>query len=115
MAFRMRSVGGEPLWSGGSVRDDDGRLAILKPRDVSFETRRIWRSPRTGVDYPVAMWVRAGRYELEIEPLMDDQELDSRASTGVIYWEGAVSAKAGGKVIGRGYLELTGYADRPQM
>jgi predicted secreted hydrolase len=46
---------------------------------------------------------------------MDDQELDSRASTGVIYWEGAVSAKAGGKVIGRGYLELTGYADRPQM
>ncbi|WP_414694164.1 lipocalin family protein [Phenylobacterium sp.] len=36
---------------------------------------------------------------------MDDQELDSRASGGPIYWEGAVSAQDGA----RGYLELTGY------
>jgi predicted secreted hydrolase len=40
---------------------------------------------------------------------MDDQELDSRASTGVIYWEGAVTARAGDQAVGRGYLELTGY------
>ena len=40
---------------------------------------------------------------------MDDQELDSRASVGTIYWEGAVRAFAGGREIGRGYLELTGY------
>lgn len=115
MAFRMRSMDGGGLWAGGSVRDRKGRLTILKPEDVAFEPRRIWRSPRTGVDYPVAMRIRAGRYDLEIEPLMDDQELDSSASTGVIYWEGAVRARAGGKPIGQGYLELTGYADRPQM
>ena len=115
MAFRMRSMDGGVLWAGGSVRDRNGRLTILKPEDVAFEPRRIWRSPRTGVDYPVAMRIRAGRYDLEIEPLMDDQELDSSASTGVIYWEGAVRARAGGETIGRGYLELTGYAHRPQM
>jgi predicted secreted hydrolase len=55
------------------------------------------------------MRVVAGGRELVLEPLMDDQELDSSASTGVIYWEGAVTARAGGRAVGRGYLELTGY------
>jgi predicted secreted hydrolase len=40
---------------------------------------------------------------------MDDQELDSRASTGTLYWEGAVRAMESGRAVGRGYLELTGY------
>ena len=34
---------------------------------------------------------------LELVPLIDDQELDSRASVGTIYWEGAVRALAGGR------------------
>jgi predicted secreted hydrolase len=41
--------------------------------------------------------------------MFDDQELDSRASTGTIYWEGAVRAFESGREVGRGYLELTGY------
>jgi predicted secreted hydrolase len=40
---------------------------------------------------------------------MDDQELDARASTGTIYWEGAVTAYRDKTAVGRGYLELTGY------
>ena len=40
---------------------------------------------------------------------MDDQELDSRASTGAVYWEGAVTLQRDGRRIGRGYLELVGY------
>jgi predicted secreted hydrolase len=44
-----------------------------------------------------------------LEPLMDDQELDARASTGTVYWEGAVRALREGREAGRGYLELTGY------
>jgi predicted secreted hydrolase len=46
---------------------------------------------------------------------MPDQELDSRASTGTIYWEGAVRAMQDGGEIGRGYLELTGYASPLQL
>ena len=46
---------------------------------------------------------------------MDDQELDSRASTGTIYWEGAVRALAIGREAGRGYLELTGYGTPLQL
>jgi predicted secreted hydrolase len=47
--------------------------------------------------------------DLVLKPLMDDQELDSRASTGTIYWEGAVRALRGASEVGKGYLELTGY------
>jgi len=53
--------------------------------------------------------VRAGELEFELEAMMEDQELDSRASTGTIYWEGAVTAKRGGRLLGLGYMELTGY------
>ena len=44
------------------------------------------------------------------QDLLDDQELDSRRSTGAIYWEGAVRLLEGGRELGRGYLEMTGYA-----
>jgi predicted secreted hydrolase len=43
--------------------------------------------------------------------LLDDQELDSRTSTGSIYWEGLSDLlDAQGRRVGRGYLEMTGYA-----
>jgi predicted secreted hydrolase len=115
MAFRMRASDGKTLWAGGSLRDANGGMKILARNDVEFEPRRQWRSPRTGVEYPVAMRVRAGERIVELEPLIDDQELDSRASTGIIYWEGAVRARVNGKPAGRGFLELTGYAGRPEM
>ena len=40
---------------------------------------------------------------------MLDQELDARASSGIAYWEGASELVEGGRAIGHGYLELTGY------
>jgi predicted secreted hydrolase len=77
--------------------------------------RRVWRSPRTGADYPVAMHVRIGDTTYDIEPLFDDQENDTRITTGAVYWEGAVTARRNGRAVGRGYLELTGYAGRLRM
>ena len=109
MAFRMRDKQGGTLWAGGSLRAADGRVRVFAPDELRFEPLRRWRSPRTQVEYPVAMRVQAGNREFELQALMDDQELDSRASTGTIYWEGAVSATRDGKAMGRGYLELTGY------
>ena len=47
--------------------------------------------------------------------IMNDQEVDARASTGTVYWEGAVAADSRGVVYGRGYLELTGYGDRLRL
>jgi len=111
MAFRIRDPGGGAYYAGGSFRDAQGGLATFAPDAVHFEARRRWRSSRTNVEYPVAMHVTAGPVALTLEPLLDDQELDTRASAGTVYWEGAVRAVRDGRVVGRGYLELTGYGE----
>ena len=59
--------------------------------------------------------VRAGAREISLRPLLDDQENDTRLSTGAIYWEGAVKAYEGDSLVGRGYLELTGYGERLKL
>ena len=101
MAFRMRAKQGGVVWAAATWRDAAGRVPHLRARTrSSFTPLRTWRSPRTRVEYPVAMRVRAGDLELELDPLMDDQELDSRASTGTIYWEGAVRASRDGSASG---------------
>jgi predicted secreted hydrolase len=109
MAFRMRDHFGAALWAGGAFRGPDGTSRSFEPSEIRFSPQRRWHSPRTGVEYPVVMRVNLGDEEYALEPLMDDQELDSRASTGTVYWEGAVRALRGGREVGRGYLELTGY------
>ncbi len=109
MAFRMRSHSGSALWAGGTFRGPGAASRSFEPDEIRFTPRRRWRSPRTGVEYPVAVLVNLGSEEYTLEPLMDDQELDSRATTGTIYWEGAVRALRGDREVGRGYLELTGY------
>ncbi|MEO5699704.1 MAG: carotenoid 1,2-hydratase [Casimicrobiaceae bacterium] len=110
MAFVMRREDGGALWAGGSVRDAAGNTRVLGPADVRFVPRRTWTSPRTGARYPVAVSVVAAGVTYALDPLFDDQELDARRSTGIIYWEGAVRARRDGAEVGRGYLELTGYA-----
>ena len=62
--------------------------------------------------YPVAMEIVASGRTWRVEPLMQDQELDARPSTGTLYWEGAVRVEGEGATRGVGYLELTGYGER---
>ena len=112
MAFRMRARDGRVLWSQATVRARDGAPASFSGEAVRFRELRSWRSPRTGIAYPVSMEVTVGERRWTLEPLMDDQELDARASTGTLYWEGAVRIAGEHAAGGRGYLELTGYADR---
>jgi predicted secreted hydrolase len=110
MAFRIRDREGATLWAGGSYRAPGGAARAFAPNDVRFVATRSWRSPRTGVSYPVAMTLAAGGHEYALEPLLDDQELDASASTGTTYWEGAVRVRSSDVDAGHGYLELTGYA-----
>jgi predicted secreted hydrolase len=111
MAFRMRDRNGGALWAGGSYRPRGGEPRVASPGDVRFAPHRRWRSPRTGIEFPVSMAVTVSGTTYELQPLLADQELDSRASTGTLYWEGAVRALEGGRDVGRGYLELTGYGE----
>ncbi|HEV8105964.1 MAG TPA: carotenoid 1,2-hydratase [Burkholderiales bacterium] len=93
---------------GFRMRDKNGGTHYAPP-GISMKPLRVWKSPRTGVEYPVSMQLSYPGGDLRLDPLMDDQELDSRLSTGTIYWEGAVRAFQGNDWVGRGYLELTGY------
>jgi predicted secreted hydrolase len=115
MAFRMRDRQGGSFWAGGALRRADGSVRVFPPSDVRFTPRREWRSARTGTSYPVSWVVTAGDLELAIEPLFDDQEHDTRISSGTIYWEGAVRALHDGRPAGLGYLELTGYWRRLEL
>ena len=111
MAFRIRGAGGASRWAGATLRASDGTTEILGPAEVQFAPLRSWTSPHTGTRYPVEWRVRVGSHEFELRPLMDDQENDTRLSTGAIYWEGAVRAYETNRPVGRGYLELTGYGE----
>jgi predicted secreted hydrolase len=99
----------------GTLVDADGRSRHLPPDAFSVEVTDDWTSPRTGATYPAA-WrvsVPGEDLEIELEPTVADQELDTRATTGVIYWEGSqdVRATRGGVTLGgEAYVELTGYA-----
>jgi predicted secreted hydrolase len=113
MAFRMRNAQGEQHWASGTWRDRDQRTRVFARDEVRWRAMRRWRSARTGVEYPVEWQVQVGERTITLRPLLDDQENDARASTGTLYWEGAVRAyDESGRYLGRGYLELTGYGER---
>lgn len=112
MAFRLRTRDGAALWSSATFRLAGGQAQLLPPEAVAFTPTRFWRSPRTGIRYPVGWHLRAGARQFELRPLLDDQELDSRLSTGNVYWEGAVWVDEHGREPGQGYLEMTGYGEK---
>lgn len=111
-AFQIRTKGtGAPLYTYASLRSPGSPQVRTFPSEaVAFEPLARWTSPRTGAVYPVAQRIRVGDRLFETEPLFEDQELDSRASAGAVYWEGASRLREHGRLVGRGYLEMTGYA-----
>lgn len=111
MLFRVRTRAGGAHWAGGTLRSADGTVRTFSPEQIRFEPGRTWRSPRTGTTYPVEWRIRVAGRTLELRPLIDDQENDTRQSTGAVYWEGAVTALENGRRVGRGYVELTGYGE----
>jgi predicted secreted hydrolase len=112
-AFQLRRADGSSLWAGGSFRDADGRLQAFAADAVRFVPGRRWASPATGARYPLQWQVQTPAGRFEVRARLDAQELDSRASTGTVYWEGLSDLlDAAGRPIGSGYLEMTGYAGR---
>jgi predicted secreted hydrolase len=99
----------------GTLVEPDGTSRHL-PRDAfDVAVTKRWTSPTTGADYP-AGWrieVPGEKLVIDLTPTVAGQELDTRATTGVIYWEGSqqvAATRAGQPLGGEGYVELTGYA-----
>jgi predicted secreted hydrolase len=110
-AFRLRRADGSSVYAGGSLRRAGEAVRNFGPEEVVFTPGRVWQSAASKARYPVRWTVATpvGRYT--VSALLDDQELDSRGSTGAIYWEGLSELLTeDGRRIGRGYLEMTGYA-----
>jgi predicted secreted hydrolase len=107
--------GSYPLVYGTLVNADGGTTNLARTAfEVTADPSRIWTSPATGASYPAGWTIRIPGEGLviDLEPTVAAQELDTRATTGVIYWEGSqivAATRAGTPVRGEAYVELTGY------
>ncbi len=116
-AFRIRRADGGTLWAGGSFRRaGEAQARAFASDELRFTPGRRWTSPATHATYPVEWTVDMPAGRFRVRALADAQELDSRGSTGTVYWEGLSELlDAQGRSVGRGYLEMTGYAARMRL
>ena len=124
MCYQLRdSVGGVSDFSSGTFVAKTGEFEPLGKSDFIIEPTGFWKSPHTDTTYPSGWNIKVPKYNLDltVTPVMENQELDTRGTTMIVYWEGAceVKGKAGDKdVSGRAYVELVGYDrshDQPNL
>lgn len=101
-------------FSSGTFVDENGNATALSNEDFTIEPTGFWKSPQTKATYPNGWKIRVERLGLDliVTPVMDNQELDTRGTTMIVYWEGAnaVSGTAGSAPVnGRAYVEMVGY------
>jgi predicted secreted hydrolase len=95
--------------------DADETIRHLSADEVKLTVAENWQSPHSGGRYPAAwqVMVSSVKLSLSVVPNLADQEMRTPGSTAVTYWEGSVTITgemAGRPVKGKGYVELTGYA-----
>lgn len=124
MCYQLRNSKNEPSpYSSGTFVSDDGTSQQLESSDFEITVFSHWKSPGTGTDYPNKWQIEVPKLNISlvVEPLLSDQELDTRGTTMIVYWEGAcsVSGTSNGKnVNGKAYVELVGYDrshDKPNL
>jgi len=114
MVYLLWGPDGGYLEAAGSYVTERGTVVPLSGSGFAVRpTGATWASPRTGAVYPAGWRVVVPAFHLDVmvTPLVDDQEMDTRATTGIVYWEGAVGVT--GSHVGRGYVELTNYDRLP--
>jgi predicted secreted hydrolase len=115
MLYVIRRTDGTPdVTSSGSLIASDGRAIHIRHDQLRITPLARWKSSKSGATYPVRWRVEVPSFNvaLDVTPLMNAQELLTKGSTRVTYWEGAcdVSGTFGGVgVRGDAYVEMTGY------
>ncbi len=117
MLYRLRRKNGaaDPA-SSGTLIDPRGESRTLSLSDFQIIDSGQWQSPRSGARYPARWRLRIPREDLDLEvrPLLADQELD----VSFRYWEGAAEiegSRRGRPVRGYGYVELAGYSEETRQ
>jgi predicted secreted hydrolase len=112
MAYLIRAPDGSYPIAYATLASGDA-VTELGASDFTITVLDNWTSAATGARYPAGWRVvlPGSSIDLTLEPTVADQELDTRASTGVVYWEGSqtVTDTATGTPAGDAYVELTGY------
>jgi predicted secreted hydrolase len=116
MLYRLRAADGRIDFALGSLVDADGDVTALPADDWSLEPLADWTSGATDATYPIDWRLRVpgAAIDVELRAVLADQENVS-LRTGVHYWEGGVrvvvpqGATGAGTLVGRGFVELTGY------
>jgi predicted secreted hydrolase len=112
--LRLKEGSVEPA-SSGTLVSADGSARHLNLSDLKITVLGRWKSPRSKGEYP-GRWriqVPSAGIDLTVTPLVADQELQTEASAGITYWEGAVAGEGRSREVRitcEGYAELTGYA-----
>ena len=101
-------------YSSGVFIDDNGEYTPLGYEDFVIKPTGYWKSKNTKAVYPSEWEISVPKFDIEIrvEPVMHDQELDTRGTTMIVYWEGAstVTGERGDNAVkGDAYVELVGY------
>jgi predicted secreted hydrolase len=110
MLYLIRGEDGALTSAEGSYVTADGRTLPLTEDAFELEpTGAAWTSPETGATYPAGWRIRVPAHGVDVllVPLVSDQEMDTRATTRIVYWEGAVDVR--GERPGVGFVELTNY------
>jgi predicted secreted hydrolase len=116
MIVRVRSQGTDSLAAAyGTLIGPDGTSECLEHGDFRTHSKGNWESPTSGTRYPMGWQVSlpARQTELEVHPIVEDHEINSEPFWRIDYWEGPVRVSGTMRkeiVGGRGYVELTGYA-----
>lgn len=100
--------------STGTFVAADGTAKYFKRSDFEIETILSWASTRTGAMYPSRWEIRVPGLGIDVtvRSLIDDQELDTRGTTMIVYWEGACDVRGSigdNAAAGKAYVELVGY------
>jgi predicted secreted hydrolase len=116
MFYQIRHQDGSiDPYSSGTMIFPDGTFHHLPLEAFQIAVLEKWRSKKSGATYPTKWRVRVpgSQIDLMLTPTVKDQELITKESTRVTYWEGSVKIEGnyqGTPIKGLGYVELTGYA-----
>jgi predicted secreted hydrolase len=121
MVYLLRHADGRIApQSSGTLVHPDGQAEHLSKEMIEVIALGQWTSPRSGATYPQGWELRIPQagLDLQLMPAFPDQELDTKNSTRVVYWEGNVrvqGSQAGQHVSGAGYVELVGYKSKVDL
>ncbi len=115
-AYQLRDKSGDRLWDGGIFRTGKGQRFEFRRGSVEFRRQKSWKSLLTQANYPVEWIVRTPADFYTVRAVLHQQELDSRPATDGVYWKGLSDLlDSNGHHIGRGLLEMTGYAQAKSL